>query len=86
MGMYNIGFFAFCIILALSIFIGVSENILTKYGVGLLIGILVLGIIGYDIWANLKFQKIMEKVDLTDSAIEKQILIEELIKYFGIRP
>jgi hypothetical protein len=86
MGIYNIGFLAFCIILALLIFIGVSKNILTNYGVGLLVGILVLGIISYDIWANLKAQELMREADLMTSDIEKQMLIQKLTKYFGIQP
>jgi hypothetical protein len=86
MGIYNIGFLAFCIILVLLIFIGVSRNILTNYGVGLLVGILVLGIIGYDIWANLKAQELMREADLVVSDIEKQTLIQRLTKCFGIQP
>jgi hypothetical protein len=86
MGVYNIGFLVFCIILVLLIFVGISKNILTNYGVGLLVGILVFGIISYDIWANLKAQELMREVDLVVSDVEKQMLIQKLTKYFGIQP
>jgi hypothetical protein len=84
MGAYNIGFLAFCIILVSLILIGVSKNVLTNYGAGILIGILVFGIIGYDIWANRKAQELMREIDLAVSDTEKQMLIQKFIKYFGI--
>jgi hypothetical protein len=86
MGVYNIGFLVFCIIFTLVIFIGVSKNMLTSYGVGLLIGIFVFGIIIYDIWVNFKAQELMRKINLVVSDIEKHIIIQKLIKYFGIKP
>jgi hypothetical protein len=86
MGIYNIGFFIFCIILILLTFIGVSKNILTEYGLGLLIGVLVLGIIGYDIWEDVQIREIMQKIDLTNSDTERQMLLQELTKYFGTQP
>jgi hypothetical protein len=86
MGVYNIGFLIFCVVMALFVFIGISKNALTKYGAGLLIGVLVFGIIGYDIWANIQFQEVLRKIDLTDSDTEKQILLQNLMKNFGTRP
>jgi hypothetical protein len=85
MGVYNIGFLAFCTVLVLLIFVGFSKNILTNYGVGLLIGILVFGMIGYDIWVSLKVQELMREADLAVSDMEKQVLMQKLIKYFGVR-
>jgi hypothetical protein len=68
------------------IFLGLLKNILTKYGVGILIGILVLGIIGYDVWEGYQIQKIIQNIDIADSDKEKQILIPKLMKYFGTLP
>jgi hypothetical protein len=47
------------------IFIGVSKNVLTKYGIGLLIGILVLGIIAYNIWVDFQIWEMLKRIDLT---------------------
>jgi hypothetical protein len=86
MGLYDILFLTFCVILFLLIFLGVSKNALTKYGVGLLIGILVLGVVSYDIWANLQVREVTRRIDLTGSDAERQILLQKLMKYFGDRP
>jgi hypothetical protein len=60
---YDIIIFASCILLILLILIGVSRNILTEYGIGILIGILVFGIIGYSIFVNVQDKKFLKKVD-----------------------
>jgi Kef-type K+ transport system membrane component KefB len=86
MGLYNIMFSIFCVILILLLFLDISKNVLTKYGVGLLIGILVFGIIGYNIWENYQVQEIIQDIDLADSDTEKQLLIQKLMKYFGTQP
>ena len=86
MDLFNIGFLTFCVILILLIFIGVSKNVLTRYGVGLLIGILVLGVISYDILANLQFREVIQEIDLPGSDTERQILLQELMKYSGYQP
>jgi hypothetical protein len=86
MGLYNIAFLIFCVILICIIFIVISKNILTEYGVGLLIGILVIGIIGWDIWVNIQYWEMMRKIDLAYSDTERQILFYKLIKCFGTHP
>jgi hypothetical protein len=86
MGVYNIGFLAFCVVLVLLISVGFLKNILTNYGIELMVGILILGIISYDIWTNFKAHELMKEIDLVVSDIEKQMLIQKLTKYFGIRP
>jgi hypothetical protein len=53
MPLYDIVFLIFIGIMLGLIFLGVSKNTLTEYGVGLLICILVLGIIGYNIWMDI---------------------------------
>lgn len=65
MNLYDIGFLTFCIIMICLIFIGVSKNVLTKYGIGLLIGILVLGIIAYNIWVDFQIWEMLKRIDLT---------------------
>jgi hypothetical protein len=86
MGLYNIGFLTFCVILSCIIFIGILKNILTEYGFGLLIGILVIGIISWDILVTFQYREIIRKIDLTYSNTEKQILLYKLVKYFGTQP
>jgi hypothetical protein len=51
------------------IFIGIIKNILTEYGAGFLIGVLVLGIIGYNIWTDLQTLKV-NKIELPPLEIE----------------
>jgi hypothetical protein len=63
-------------ILSLLILIGISKNVLTEYGAGLLIGIFVLAIIGYDIWENFQFKETMQKIDLTNSNTDGNYSIE----------
>jgi hypothetical protein len=72
MDLCDIGFLTFCVIIICLFFIGISRNLLTKYGVGLLIGILVLGIVGYNIWANFQVRELMQRIDLTPSHTEKR--------------
>lgn len=76
MELYNICFLIFCMILSLLILIGISKNVLTEYGAGLLIGIFVLAIIGYDIWENFQFKETMQKIDLTNSNTDGNYSIE----------
>jgi hypothetical protein len=86
MGLYGIGFLIFCVVLACLILICTLTNILTEYGIGLLIGILVIGIIGYDIWEDFQFREMMREIDQACSDMEKQILLSKLMKYFGTQP
>jgi hypothetical protein len=58
--------------------------VLTEHGVGLLIGILVLGIIGYNIWTDLRMLKI-NKIELPPLEIEREKNLE-LMKYTRIQP
>jgi hypothetical protein len=62
MNLYDIGILSFCIIMFCLIFISVSKNILTEYGVGLLIAGLVLGIIGYNIWIDFQVWELLRKI------------------------
>jgi hypothetical protein len=85
-GVYNIWFILFCIVFISLVFIGILKNILTSFGVGLLVGIFILVIIGYDLLIDLRAQELIQKFNLTVSNMEKQILKQKLIKYFGICP
>jgi predicted membrane protein len=71
MNLYDISFSIFCVILILLILFGVSKNILTKYGVWLLVSILILGIISYDILASLQVREVIQKIDLADADTKK---------------
>jgi hypothetical protein len=86
MGTYDIGFIFFCVIMLCFIFIGISKNILTGHGVGLLIAILVLGIIGYDLWVTFQVQEAMNQIELAPSQAEKEMLIQELMRKIGTLP
>lgn len=86
MGLYNIVFTVFCIILILLTFLGLSKNILTSYGVGLIIGIFVFGIISYDVWVNFQIREILQQVQTADSDSEKQMLLQKLMRNFGFYP
>jgi hypothetical protein len=64
MDLYDIGILAFCIIMVCLILISISKNILTEYGVGLLIAILVLGIIGHNIWIDFHIWELLKEINL----------------------
>jgi hypothetical protein len=66
------------------IFIGIIKNILTEYGSGFMIGVLVLGIIGYNIWTDLQTLKI-KKIELPPLEIEEE-KDSELMKHTRIQP
>jgi hypothetical protein len=66
------------------IFVGIVKNVLTEYGVGLLIGMLVFGIIGYNILIDLQIIKI-NKIDLPPLEIEEE-KGSDLMKHIEIRP
>jgi hypothetical protein len=63
---------------------GISKNVLTKYGVGLLVGILCFGIIGYNTWVIFNIQEATQKVGLTPLEAEKERLLQELSRHIGI--
>jgi hypothetical protein len=86
MGVYDIGFIVFCAIMFCLICISVSKNILTKYGIGLLIAVLVFGIIGYNIWAIFQVNEVLDTIELAPSEAEKVILRQELIQKIGTCP
>jgi hypothetical protein len=86
MGLYNIVFFFVCIAIICLAFVGVSKNILTQYGVGLLIAIFVFVIIGYDLWVNFYVCETMRKIELLPTDAEKEIILQELIKRIGTQP
>jgi hypothetical protein len=71
MDIYDIFFIMFCAAMLCLICIGVSKNILTKYGVGFLLIILSAAIIGYDLWAAYQVKKVPDKIDLAPSGAEK---------------
>jgi hypothetical protein len=63
MTLYEIIFLIFFIIMVSIIFVGISKNILTEYGIGLLIGILVFGIIGYNVLMNLAVWEALKNIE-----------------------
>jgi hypothetical protein len=86
MGIYDIGFIVFRVIVFFLICAGVSKNVLTKYGVGILLAVLFLGIIGYDIWATFQVKESINRIDLAPSGAEKEIFRQELTRKIGTRP
>jgi hypothetical protein len=86
MGLYDIGFLSFCVIMICLVFVCVSKNILTRYGFGVLIAVIVIGIIGYDIWANFQVREVTRQVDLVPSETEKERFLQELFKCLWVRP
>jgi hypothetical protein len=66
--------------------IGISKNILTRYGAGILLAVLIFGIIGYDIWAAFQVKKTLDKIDSASSEAEKEIFRQELTRKTGTCP
>jgi hypothetical protein len=64
-GVYDVWFILFCVIFISLIFISIAKNILTNFGIGLLIGIFIFGIICYDILEELEIQKLRQNFNLT---------------------
>jgi hypothetical protein len=63
MTLYEIISLIFFIIMVSIIFVGISKNILTGYGFGLLIGILVFGIIAFNILMNLTVWEALKNIE-----------------------
>jgi hypothetical protein len=81
MELYDIGFLALCGITIYLILVGVSQNILTRYGVGLLISVLALAIIGYYIWASIHVYDAMKATNAISIPVEYERLMQDLLKY-----
>jgi hypothetical protein len=86
MNLYDIGFLSFCVIMICFAFEGMSKNILTQYGFGVLIAVIVIGIIGYDIWTSFQVREVMQHIDLTPSSTEKERTLQALFKYIRTQP
>jgi hypothetical protein len=86
MGICTIGFFVFCVAMVIFIFVGIQKNILTRYGVGLLIAIFVFEVIGYDIWEDYQIRSTLELINTASLDIERVRLLNELVMKFGVHP
>jgi hypothetical protein len=62
MALYDIGFLIFFVIMLYLIFFCILKNVVSDYGAGLLIGILVFGIIGYNIWMNFTAWEVIKNI------------------------
>jgi hypothetical protein len=85
MNLYDIGFLVFCMVITCLILFGVTKNVLTEYGVGLLIGVLVFGIIGYNSWTDIQNLKIIKSIDPPSLEIEIE-KCSDLVKQIKVLP